>query len=112
MKVRALTLAILASLSASAVAADSVDPLKKAFIDDSKINLQFRLRYEDADVDTVDNQNQTTLRTRLTYQTGDIYKLFALTEIDDVRSTDNEPLIGDYEYTQIYQAIIGYRGPS
>lgn len=112
MKVRALTLAILASLASSAVAADTVDPLKKAFIDDSKVNLQFRLRYEDVDVDTVDSQNQTTLRTRLTYQTGDIYNLFALTEVDDVRSTDNEALIADYEYTQINQAFLGYRGPA
>ncbi len=112
MKVRALTLAILATLSSSSVTADAIDPLKKAFIDDSKVNLQFRLRYEDVDVEDVDNQDQTTLRTRLTYQTGDIYNLFALAEVDDVRSTDNEPLIGDYEYTQINQAFIGYRGPA
>ncbi|MEC4727027.1 alginate export family protein [Shewanella sp. D64] len=112
MKVRALTLAILASISASAIAADTVDPLKKAFIDDAEVNLQFRLRYEQADVENVDDQNQTTLRTRLTYKTGDIYNFFGLTEIDDVRSTDNEPLIADYEYTQINQAFIGYRAPA
>ncbi|KIO37235.1 alginate export family protein [Shewanella sp. cp20] len=112
MKLHALSLAVLASLSASALATESVDPLKKAFIDDSKVNVQFRLRYEDVDVANVDEQNQTTLRTRLTYQTGDIYKLFALAEVDDVRSTDDEPLIADYEYTQINQAFIGYRGPA
>lgn len=112
MKVRALTLAILTSLSASAIAADTVDPLKKAFIDDSEIKLQFRLRYEQADVDNVDDQNQTTLRTRLNYKTGDIYNFFALAEVDDVRSTDDEPLIADYEYTQINQAFIGYKAPA
>ncbi|ABO24521.1 alginate export family protein [Shewanella loihica] len=112
MKLHALSLAVLASLSASALATESVDPLKKAFIDDSQVKVQFRLRYEDVDLADVDQQNQTTLRTRLTYQTGDIYKLFALAEVDDVRSTDDEPLIADYEYTQINQAFIGYRGPA
>lgn len=102
MKLTTLTLAVLAGLATSAAYAESesVDPLKKAFIDDSSVNVQFRLRYEDVDVANVDQQNQTTLRTRLTYQTGDIYNLFALAEVDDVRSTDNEPLIGDYKYTQ------------
>ncbi|MCG9714514.1 alginate export family protein [Shewanella insulae] len=112
MKLHALSLAVLASLSASAFATETVDPLKKAFIDDSQVKVKFRLRYEDVDLADVDQQNQTTLRTRLTYQTGDIYKLFALAEVDDVRSTDNEPLIADYEYTQINQAFIGYRGPA
>ncbi|MCG9753993.1 alginate export family protein [Shewanella insulae] len=112
MKLHALSLAVLASLSASALATETVDPLKKAFIDDSQVKVKFRLRYEDVDLADVDQQNQTTLRTRLTYQTGDIYKLFALAEVDDVRSTDNEPLIADYEYTQINQAFIGYRGPA
>lgn len=72
MKLHALSLAVLASLSASALATESVDPLKKAFIDDSQVKVQFRLRYEDVDLADVDQQNQTTLRTRLTYQTGDI----------------------------------------
>ena len=112
MKVRALSLAILTSMSASAIAADTIDPLKKAFIDDSEIKVQFRLRYEQVDVENVDDQHQTTLRTRLNYKTGDIYNFFALTEVDDVRSTDNEPLIGDYEYTQINQAFIGYKAPA
>ena len=98
MKVRALTLAVLASMSASAIAADTIDPLKKAFIDDAEIKLQFRLRYEQADVENVDDQHQTTLRTRLNYKTGDIYNFFALTEVDDVRSTDNESLIADYRW--------------
>jgi len=112
MKVRALTLAIIAGLASSAVAADTVDPLKKAFIDDSAVKVQFRLRFEQADVDTVDKQDQTTIRTRLNYKTGDIYNFFALAEVDDVRSTDNEPLIADYEYTQINQAFIGYKAPA
>ncbi|OBT07128.1 hypothetical protein A9267_14785 [Shewanella sp. UCD-FRSSP16_17] len=114
MKLTTLTLAVLAGLATSAAYAESesVDPLKKAFIDDSSVNVQFRLRYEDVDVANVDQQNQTTLRTRLTYQTGDIYNLFALAEVDDVRSTDNEPLIGDYKYTQINQGFIGYKGPA
>ncbi|PKG57496.1 hypothetical protein CXF83_18535 [Shewanella sp. Choline-02u-19] len=112
MKVHALTLAVLASLASTAATADTVDPLKKAFIDDSKVKVQFRLRFEDVDVANVDQENQTTLRTRLNYQTGDIYKLFAVAEIDDVRSTDNEPLIADYAYTQINQGFIGYRGPA
>lgn len=112
MKVHTLTLAVLASLASTAVTAETVDPLKKAFIDDSAVKVQFRLRYEDVDVANVDQQNQTTLRTRLNYKTGDIYNLFAVAEIDDVRSTDNEPLIADYKYTQINQGFIGYKGPA
>ncbi|WP_394230234.1 alginate export family protein [Shewanella colwelliana] len=112
MKVHALTLAVLASLASSTVFAENVDPLKKAFIDDSAVKVQFRLRYEDVDVANVDQQNQTTLRTRLNYKTGDLYNLFAVAEVDDVRSTDNEALIGDYKYTQINQGYIGYKGPA
>lgn len=112
MKVHALTLAVLASLASTAVTAETLDPLKKAFIDDSAVKVQFRLRYEDVDVANVDQQNQTTLRTRLNYKTGDIYNLFAVAEVDDVRSTDNEPLIADYKYTQINQGYIGYRAPA
>ncbi|MGS0682119.1 alginate export family protein [Shewanella sp. 125m-7] len=112
MKVHALTLAVLASLASTAATAETVDPLKKAFIDDSAVKVQFRLRYEDVDVANVDQQNQTTLRTRLNYQTGDIYNLYAVAEIDDVRSSKNEPLIGDYKYTQINQGYIGYKGPA
>ncbi|WOT04433.1 alginate export family protein [Shewanella youngdeokensis] len=112
MKVHALTLAVLASLASTAASADTVDPLKKAFIDDAKVNVEFRLRFEDADVANLDQQNQTTFRTRLTYQTGDIYNLYAVTEIDDVRSSDNESLVGDYAYTQINQGYIGYKGPA
>ncbi|GIU04998.1 MULTISPECIES: alginate export family protein [unclassified Shewanella] len=112
MKVNALTLAVLASLTSTAVTAETVDPLKKAFIDDSAVKVQFRLRYEDVDVANLDQQNQTTLRTRLNYQTGDIYNLYAVAEVDDVRSTDNEPLIADYKYTQINQGYIGYKGPA
>ncbi|QLE84849.1 hypothetical protein FLM48_06970 [Shewanella sp. Scap07] len=112
MKVHTLTLAILTSLVSTAVVADNVDPLKKAFIDDSEVKVQFRLRYEDVDVANVDQQNQTTLRTRLNYKTGDLYNFFAVAEVDDVRSTDNEPLIADYEYTQINQAFLGYKGPA
>ena len=112
MKVHALTLAVLACLASTAATADSVDPLKKAFIDDSAVKVQFRLRFEDVDVANVDQQNQTTLRTRLNYQTGDLYNLFAVAEVDDVRSTDDEPLIADYKYTQINQGYIGYRAPA
>ncbi|MDB2386118.1 alginate export family protein [Shewanella sp.] len=112
MKVHTLTLAVLASLASTAVTAESIDPLKKAFIDDSKVAVQFRLRYEDVDVADIGHENQTTLRTRLTYKTGELYNLFAVTEIDDVRSSDNESLIADYEYTQINQGYIGYKGPA
>ncbi|ABZ77852.1 conserved hypothetical protein [Shewanella halifaxensis HAW-EB4] len=112
MKVHTLTLAVLASLASTAATAETADPLKKAFIDDSAVKVQFRLRYEDVDVANVDQQNQTTLRTRLNYQTGDLYNLYAVAEIDDVRSSKNEPLIGDYKYTQINQSYIGYKGPA
>ncbi|WP_372872460.1 alginate export family protein [Shewanella sp.] len=97
----------LLSLSNVAVA----DPVSKALVEDAKVNVQFRARFEQVDQNS-DTQDLTSLRTRLTYQTGDLSNFFALAEVDDVRSTDEEPWISDYEYTEINQAFIGYKAPA
>jgi hypothetical protein len=112
MKMQQLNLALLGALTTSVASADSQDTMKKAFIDNSAVNVQFRLRFEQADVDNVGKQDQTTLRSRLTYKTGDLYDFFASAEVDDVRSTDEQALIADYEYTQINQAFLGYKAPA
>ncbi|MGI2261193.1 alginate export family protein [Shewanella sp. GXUN23E] len=97
---------VLGSVSAQA------DELKTALIDNAKLNLQFRARYEQVDMEPLAKEDQTTLRTRLSYQSSDIYKLFVMTEVDDVRASHEEPLIADYEYTEINQAYLGYRAPA
>ncbi|AZQ09789.1 alginate export family protein [Shewanella khirikhana] len=97
-----------ALLSLSNVAA--ADPVSKALVEDAKVNVQFRARFEQVD-QLSDTQDLTSLRTRLTYQTGDLSNFFGLAEVDDVRSTDEEPWIADYEYTEINQAFIGYKAP-
>ncbi|GGI73970.1 alginate export family protein [Shewanella gelidii] len=107
MKIRVLTLAVLAGLASSAATADQ---LKKGFVDDAKVNVQFRARFEQVDV--ADTEDETTLRTRLTYQTGDIYNVFGLAEIDDVRSSNDNPAVPDYKYTEINQAFLGYKAPA
>lgn len=109
MKIRILTIAVTSLLTASPTLADEV---KSALIDEAKLNLQFRARFEQADIEPQDKQDQTTLRTRLTYQSGDLYNFFTLAEVDDVRSTNDEPLIADYQYTEINQAYLGYRAPA
>ena len=97
-----------ALLSLSNVAA--ADPVSKALVEDAKVNVQFRARFEQVD-QLSDTQDLTSLRTRLTYQTGDLSNFFGLAEVDDVRSTGEEPWIADYEYTEINQAFIGYKAP-
>lgn len=110
MKVTTAALAVsaaLLSLSNVAVA----DPVSKALVEDAKVNVQFRARFEQVD-QLSDTQDLTSLRTRLTYQTGDLSNFFAVAEVDDVRSTDEEPWIADYEYTEINQAFIGFKAPA
>lgn len=109
MKIRVLTLAVLAGLASSAVSADQ---LKKGLIDDAEVKLQFRARFEQVDPQVGDSIDLTTLRTRLTYKTGDMYNFFALAEVDDVREGDAEPGIADYKYTEINQSFIGYKAAS
>ena len=109
MRTRMTALAVAAVLGSFPVVAED---LKTTLIDDAKLNLQFRARFEQVDVEAQKKQDQTTLRTRLTYQSGDLYNFFTLAEVDDVRSGDVEPLIGDYQYTEINQAYIGYRAPA
>lgn len=109
MKIRVLTLAVLAGLASSAVSADQ---LKKGLIDDAEVKLQFRARFEQVDPQVGDSIDLTTLRTRLTYKTGDMYNFFALAEVDDVREGDAEPGIADYKYTEINQSFIGYKAPA
>ncbi|QSX31726.1 alginate export family protein [Shewanella cyperi] len=87
------------------------DPVSKALVEDAKVNVQFRARFEQVD-QLSDTQDLTSLRTRLTYQSGELANFFVLAEVDDVRATDEKLWISDYEYTEINQAFVGYKAPA
>ncbi|MFV0595705.1 alginate export family protein [Shewanella sp.] len=107
MKLKNISLCIAAILSTQFNTAIA-DPISEALIDDSKVNFQIRGRYETVD-QLSDSQDLFSFRSRLTYQTGDIYNFFGLAELDDVRATNEKPWIADYSYTEINQSFLGYK---
>jgi len=109
-------------LSQTAIAADSIaDALKEG---DTVVSL--RLRYENVDVDdentaTQDGSDAITLKTRLTYTSGDFNGLGMTLELDDVTSAksvnypdkvnsgENGPAIVDPEGTGVNQVYLSYK---
>ncbi|MBV1922123.1 MAG: major outer membrane protein, partial [Pseudomonadales bacterium] len=109
-------------LSQTAIAADSIaDALKEG---DTVISL--RLRYENVDADdknsaTPDGSDAITLKTRLTYTSGDFNGLGMTLELDDVTSLksvnykdgvnsgENGPAIVDPEDTGVNQVYLSYK---
>ncbi|WP_232522363.1 alginate export family protein [Marinimicrobium alkaliphilum] len=85
--------------------------------------LNFRLRYEDVSWDGLEDASALTLRTRLTYSSGDFQGWGLALEFDDVRELDsvdyrtagNDPMnsgaviIADPEGTEVNQAFIRYQ---
>lgn len=85
--------------------------------------LNFRLRYEDVSWDGLEDASAFTLRTRLTYNSGDFQGWGMALEFDDVRELDsvdyrtagNDPMnegrviIADPEGTEVNQAFIRYQ---
>lgn len=111
--------------SASANAQDFGSDVAKAF-QEGKVNVAFRYRYEGVDDDNPglaeDTANASTLRSRLTYQSGAYENFSVLFEMDDLRpvgdddfnSTRNgktdRPTVADPEATDLNQAYIKYTG--
>ncbi len=78
-----------------------------------KVKLNFRLRYEDVDVPSGDN-DLLSLKTRLTYSTesynnwGLLLEMDDTTHVTDLDSGAGIPGIADPEGTEINQAILSY----
>lgn len=111
--------------TASARAQDFGSGIAKAF-QEGKTSVAFRYRYEAVDDDNPtladDSANASTLRSRLTYQSGAYNSFSVLLELDDLRpvgdddynSTRNgktdRPIVADPEATDLNQAYIKYTG--
>lgn len=117
---RMLLLAGFASL-ATANPANAQENFVQA-VQDSSTQVNFRLRYEDVSWDGLEDASAFTLRSRLSYASGDYRKLRLTAEFDDVREIDtldyrtapNDPqnpgtvLIADPEGTDLNQAYLSY----
>jgi len=120
-----LSVSILAAPLAFADSNNVTDGISKA-ISDSKVNLNFRARYEDVQQDAADggdqlNASALTLRSRLTVNTG-AYKNFSFgVEVDNVTAliddyndltldySGDNAVVADPEMTDINQAFIKYK---
>jgi hypothetical protein len=97
-----------------------------------KVSGNFRLRYEDVDIDssTIGNASALTLRSRLGYETAPLHGFSALLEFEDTRALDGDyapddrngslpatnpydraPIV-DPEQTEVNRAYLRYRGIS
>lgn len=97
-----------------------------ALIDDGKVNLDFRYRFESVDQDNItSNAKAHTLRTRLGFQSGSVRGWNFNIEANDVRHLSNEfnshggttpdrvgeyPIVADPKGTRLNQGYIGYTG--
>ncbi len=108
-----LTAALVSSFSVSALAESVRDALENA---DTDLSLRYRLEQvqDDAfDKDAV----ASTLKTRLTYQSGSFHDMKVLLEFDDVHvvgeqnyGDSDRPTIADPEGTDLNQAALKYTG--
>lgn len=119
-KVLPQVLALGVMISSSAMAETSAT-LTEA-LKDSDVKLNFRLRYEDVSWEGLEDASALTLRTRLSYQSGDFHGWGLALEFDDVQAiTDvdyrtalNDPanpgtvVIPDPEGTEVNQAYLSY----
>lgn len=107
-------------LSASALALEPVTQIKQA-VTDSSLNVNFRYRFEDVDQENfAKNALASTLKSRVTLQTGKLKGISALLEVDNVTALTNDlynstangktnyPVVADPEGTDINQALLRY----
>jgi hypothetical protein len=112
-----LFLAIAAVIACPALAAEEISNL----LDDGKINLDLRYRYEHVDQDNpLNNTNAQTLRSRIGLQSGKFHGFSALVEADNVsrigdasyNSTRNGQsdysVVADPDGSEINQALLRY----
>lgn len=93
--------------AASAFAEDTVTEALK----EGDVTLSFRMRNEQVETDGADDADLTSLKTRLTYSSGDFQGFKALIEMDDVTyigDDDDAAGILDPEGTEINQAYLSY----
>lgn len=109
-------LLILAIAGSSALAADTVESAEASSatlgeaLGQGEVTLGLRARSEQVDVDGADSLDLTSLRTRLTYQSGIFQGFSALVEMDDVTHlTDFEGGVADPEGTEVNQALLSYQ---
>lgn len=122
MKKRTAHLLISAAVASLGAAPVLAQPTLIESLQKSVVKVNFRLRYEDVSWDGLQDSDAFTLRSRLSYQSGD-YKGFGFSaEFDDVRELDDvdyrtalndtqnpgTALIPDPEGTELNQAFISY----
>lgn len=125
-------LALAVALTLTAEAPEAAEPTAAARQDlysaltTGNAHLDFRYRLESVDQDPFDKDaTASTLRSRLNYQTGELYGFSAFLEADNVtvlgdddayNSTTNgvtdRPVIADPEYTEVNQAYLLYKSGS
>lgn len=110
-----------AGIAAGAQAQDGLtDDLAKA-VNEGSVKLDLRYRFENVDDDAFDKDaNASTLRTRVTFQSGNLAGFDALVEFDNVtyvgndnfNSTENgvtdRPVVADPKGTEVNQAKLTY----
>ncbi|MEQ8857440.1 MAG: alginate export family protein [Pseudomonadales bacterium] len=118
-----------AAAAAAAAAADNTDTRPEELselIDDGKVSLSFRYRFEHVDDDDfAEKADASTLRSRLSFASGDYRGVSFFVEADDVReilvddfnagagntpSRSEFPVVADPEGTEVNQAYLDYRG--
>lgn len=128
---RATSLSLVPILFATATAfaaesAPSANDGIGALVDDGTVTLNFRHRYEFVDDESFgEDANASTLRSRLTLQSGAWEGFAFLAEFDDVREIVYDdfnagegntpgrteyPVVGDPEGTEVNQAYVDYKG--
>lgn len=124
MKKTILATTILGVSLAGATSVQAADAVTEAMqAGKTTINLRLRSEMVDQDVNAALEETSTanTLRTRLTYQSGDLNGVSVLAEVDNVAAltdTDyndltnnkgNERVIADHEYTDVNQFYFQYK---
>jgi hypothetical protein len=115
-----LPLLATAVLAPNAFADSAVATGVKDALAQSKVNLNFRARYEGVDQEGKDNANALTLRSRITVNTGAYDGLSLGVEVDNITAlvddyndlttnyTGNEAVVADPELTDVNQAYLKY----
>jgi len=115
-----------ASLCATWLPIEAMADELDALINEASIDLSFRYRYEGVDLDNFSKDAQaSTLRSRLSLQTGTYREFDLFVEIDDVHvlieddynagagntlSKTSYPVVADPEGTEVNQAFLDYNG--
>lgn len=121
-----LAMAMAGCLMAPAAGATAADDPVAALVKEGTVALSFRYRYEYVDDDKFDEEaNASTLRSRLSLQSGSYRDFSFQVEADDVReigpndfnagagntpSRTEYPVVADPEGTEVNQAYVDYAG--